>query len=463
MSSSLFFRLPPTRGTSTIGAIALVICLFTIAPVGLTVAQTVPTPATRRPNVILILMDDIGYGDLGSYGAPDARTPNIDRLARGGVRFTDAYANGAQCSPTRAALITGRYQQRVGIEHALMSPRDSGGVAATGATLPALLKASGYATGLIGKWHLGTRPEFSPNANGFDEFFGFLGAAVDYYNHTDIAGRSDLYENTTPIEVPGYLTDVITRRAVSFIDRHTSGPFFLEVAYNATHFPFQPPDHEPTEAERRAKQFREQPGDPVPATRHDYVRMLERADDGVGDIMSALERYGLARNTLVIFTNDNGGEWLSRNTPFFHRKGTLWEGGIRVPLIVWWPGRVPARRTSKQVAITMDLTASILGATGAARPELRLDGIDLLPILRSEAPVRSRELFWRAGRGSAVRSGKWKLFIDQPDLSDRHLLLFDLSQDPGERNDLARENPAIGTRLRAALSAWAKDVGPPAQ
>jgi arylsulfatase A-like enzyme len=446
-----------------IGVRVLMIGVLTTAPLGATAAQTPSNAAKSRPNVILILTDDIGYGDLGSYGAPDARTPHIDRLAREGVRFTDAYANGATCSPTRAALITGRYQQRVGIEWPLGNSRGdtARGVSGIGATLPALLKSSGYATGLIGKWHLGTRPEFSPNANGFDEFFGILGAAVDYYNHTDPAGRSDLYENTTPIEVPGYLTDVITKRAVSFVDRHTSSPFFLEVAYNATHFPFQPPDHAPTEAERRAKSFFDQPSDSVPATRHDYVRMLERVDDGVGDIMRALERHGLAQNTLVIFTNDNGGEWLSRNAPFFHRKGTLWEGGIRVPLIMWWPNRVPGGRTSKQVAITMDLTASILSAIGTARPELHLDGIDLLPILRSEAPVQSRELFWRAGRQGAVRSGKWKLLIDQPEWYGPHLLLFDLSKDPGERSDVAQANPAIVAKLRASLAAWAKDVGPP--
>ncbi len=422
--------------------------------------------AQRRPNVVLVLMDDLGYGDLGSYGAPDVRTPNIDRLAREGVRLTDAYANGAVCTPTRAALISGRYQQRVGLEGVLTGmPADRQlGLPATGTSLPALLKASGYATGLLGKWHLGWRPEFGPNAHGFDEFYGFLSGAHSYYtSQADVlrtgSGAADLFENGTPVEATGYLTDEITSRAVGFITRHAGSPFFLEVAYNATHWPFDPPDLSPAELGRRsARSVRQMPDDSVPATRRDYVRMLERADRGVGEILAALERRGLTSNTLVIFTNDNGGEWLSRNAPFFHRKGTLWEGGIRVPLILRWPGVLPAGKVSAQPAITMDLTASILAATGARIPvDYRPDGTDLLPVLRGEAPVRERQLFWRRAdrRQLAVRSGQWKLLVD-----GNHLLLFDLGADPGERNDLAASRPDLVTQLKRRLDAWEADVGP---
>ncbi len=422
--------------------------------------------AQRRPNVVLVLMDDLGYGDLGSYGAPDVRTPNIDRLAREGVRLTDAYANGAVCTPTRAALISGRYQQRVGLEGVLTGmPADRQlGLPATGTSLPALLKASGYATGLLGKWHLGWRPEFGPNAHGFDEFYGFLSGAHSYYtSQADVlrtgSGAADLFENGTPVEATGYLTDEITSRAVGFITRHAGSPFFLEVAYNATHWPFDPPDLSPAELGRRsARSVRQMPDDSVPATRRDYVRMLERADRGVGEILAALERRGLTSSTLVIFTNDNGGEWLSRNAPFFHRKGTLWEGGIRVPLILRWPGVLPAGKVSAQPAITMDLTASILAATGARIPvDYRPDGTDLLPVLRGEAPVRERQLFWRRAdrRQLAVRSGQWKLLVD-----GNHLLLFDLGADPGERNDLAASRPDLVTQLKRRLDAWEADVGP---
>jgi arylsulfatase A-like enzyme len=231
--------------------IVAILILGSTAQAANLVAQRSPRQAVPTPNVVLILMDDLGYGDLSSYGGPDARTPNVDRLAREGVHLTDAYANGAVCTPTRVALISGRYQQRVGLEWVLVdsaADRDRG-LPATGTSLPALLKTNGYATGLFGKWHLGWKPEFGPNAHGFDEFFGFLSGAHDYYTRP-AGGLSDLYENTTPVEPTGYLTDEITRRAVSFITGHASGPFFLEVAYNAVHWPFEPPDRPPTEAER---------------------------------------------------------------------------------------------------------------------------------------------------------------------------------------------------------------------
>jgi arylsulfatase A-like enzyme len=433
----------------------------------LLVASSPRAEAQRPPNVVLILMDDLGYGDLGSYGAPDVRTPDIDRLAREGVRLTDAYASGAVCTPTRAALISGRYQQRVGLEWVLTgSPADRElGLPAAGASLPALLRTNGYATGLVGKWHLGWKPEFGPNAHGFDEFYGFLSGAHSYY--TDAAdilragsGLSDLFENTTPVEATGYLTDEITRRAVGFIARHAGRPFFLEVAYNAVHWPFEPPDPSPAEDARSgARALRQMPDDSAPATRQDYVRMLERADRGVGEILAALEQRGQAGNTLVIFTNDNGGEWLSRNAPLFHRKGTLWEGGIRVPLIMRWPGRLPAGKASAQVAITMDVTASILAAAGVRLPEgYRADGIDILPILRGEAPLRERRLFWRWARPDrqqrAVRAGQWKLLVDA-----NHLLLFDLGADPGERTDVAARRPDLVVALQRLLADWEADVG----
>ena len=433
------------------------------APAG---AQRAPARAAATPNVVLVLMDDLGYSDLGSYGAPDVRTPNIDRLAREGVRLTDAYANGAVCTPTRTALITGRYQQRVGLEWALTLARPADrelGLPALGTSLPALLKTNGYATGLVGKWHLGFKPEFGPMAHGFDEFYGFLGGAHDYYTSgagADGTGQSDLYENTTPVEPAGYLTDEITRRAVSFITRHADGRFFLEVAYNAVHWPFEPPDHPPPSKTERTSPSRlvQMPDDSVPASRQDYVRMLERADQGVGEILAALGRRGLAKNTLVIFTNDNGGEWLSRNAPLYHRKGTLWEGGIRVPLILRWPAQLPAAKTSGQLAMTFDLTASILAATRTPLPEgYHADGIDLLPVLRGDSPVVERRLFWRINRPNrqqqAVRSGRWKLLVD-----GGQYLLFDLGDDPGERTDLAARHPDIVVALKGALADWEKDV-----
>jgi arylsulfatase A-like enzyme len=416
--------------------------------------------AAVRPNVVFVMTDDAGYGDFGCYGATDIRTPHVDRLAREGVRLTDFYAM-PQCSPTRAALISGRYQQRVRIESALGSSGRSLelGLPANGRTLPRLLKNHGYATGLIGKWHLGYKPEFSPQAHGFDHAFGPLSGYVDFYHHVRADGEPDFFENGRPVTVEGYTTDLFTARATRFIEQHAAQPFFLAVHYTAPHWPFQPPG-KPSRAKNNGA-FQSASDDPPP-TRADYAAMLESADAGLGQILATLDRLGLAENTLVIFTNDNGGEWLSRNAPFFHRKGTVWEGGIRVPAVFRWPARLPAGRVGTQPGITMDITATILAATGAAvPPETKLDGIDLLPILAGRAPAPERTLFWRFGGPTnrnqrAVRQGDWKLLIDAG--SFQPLFLFNLRADPGERNDLSFHHPEIVARLRPLIDAWEKEV-----
>lgn len=410
-----------------------------------------------RPNVVLIITDDAGYADFGCYGATDIRTPHIDRLAREGVRLTDFYA-APQCTPTRAALISGRYQQRVRLERALGSagPSLEMGLPATGRSLPRLLKERGYATGLIGKWHLGYQPRFSPNTHGFDYFWGHLSGYIDFYHHNRADGAPDLFENDQPATAEGYMTDLITDRAARFIEQHAAAPFYLQVTYNAPHWPFQPPGR-PSKATRNGAY--QTVTDTPPATRADYAAMLESADAGVGRILRTLAGLGLTENTLVIFTNDNGGEWLSRNTPFFHRKGTLWEGGVRVPAIFRWPARLPAGTVSPQPGITMDLTATILAATAAPIPaEARLDGIDLLPILAGRSPTVERTLFWRFGgltnrQQRSVRQGDWKLLND-----NGHFLLFNLASDPGERNDLAARRPEIVARLNPLITAWEKEV-----
>lgn len=412
------------------------------------------------PNVVLIMTDDAGYGDFGVYGALDIKTPHIDSLARDGVRLTDFYANGATCTPTRAGLISGRYQQRYALEAPLgVRPKEDAerGLPPTPGSLPRLLKGAGYYAALIGKWHLGWKPEYSPNAHGFDEFFGFKSGFIDYYQHTagsDAPLHADLFENEKPVEVAGYMTDLITDRAVRILEAHRSGPVFLDIAYNAPHWPYQRPDH-PSTARDDARHLL--PFDRDTSTRGDYVTMVERVDVGVGRILAALDRLDLRRRTIVIFTNDNGGEWLSHGGPLFHRKGSVWEGGIRVPALVRWPGHIPAGRVSHQVGMTMDLTASILAAAGvAAAPETKLDGVNLLPILEGRAPEMERTVFWRvtgARQQQAVRSGRWKLVVDQA-----RPLLFDLSTDIGERTDVIRQHMDVATRLQAALTAWQVDV-----
>jgi len=428
------------------------LCLLALVAI-----QSQPLPA--KPNVVLIITDDVGYGDIGSYGAPDIKTPNIDALAKAGTRFTQFYANASSCTPTRAGLISGRYQQRFAMERPLSASSTADGelgLPATGRSLPQLLRTAGYATALIGKWHLGYLPQFSPLRHGFDSFFGFKSGYIDYYEHTDSAGKPDLFDNDTPTPATGYMTDLITQRSVQFITEQSKSPFFLEVAYNAAHWPYQVPDH-PSKAIDNSRHLL--PQDENTATRADYVKIMERADQGVGQILAALDRQGLAANTIVIFTNDNGGEWLSRNAPLFNRKFTLYEGGIRVPAVVRWPGHVPAGAVSTQVGITMDLSASILAAAGSTVPaDARLEGINLWPLLAKGATPVSRTLFWRVTTNGlnqkAVRDGDWKLLIE----GTARVMLFDVSKDLGERNDVAAAHTAVVRRLHQQLLAWEKDV-----
>jgi arylsulfatase A-like enzyme len=428
---------------------ALVLCAP--APVSL---QT-PPPAAR-PNVVLIMSDDMGYGDLSSYGATDIKTPSIDSIGRDGVRLTDFYSNGTLCSPTRAGLISGRYQQRYVIETAL-GGEGTRGLKVTGNSLPQLLKNNGYATALVGKWHLGGTPEVSPKAHGFEYFFGLIGSHIDYYHHNRGPDQYDLWENESKIQQDGYMTDLITERSLAFIERSATAkrPFFVDVAYNAPHWPYQPPG-KPSPPPGTGRQ--QLPQEENTATRADYAAMVESVDHGVGQILQTLNRLGLSNNTIVIFTNDNGGEWLSSNKPLFSRKWTVWEGGIRVPALIRWPGRIPRGRVSSQVGITMDLSASILAATSSPPPaNARYEGMNLFPILEGRAPEVERTLFWRTVTNNraqrAVRSGDWKVVVDAS-----HVTVFNLQRDAGERNDLTYERPEIARRLRPMIAQWEQDV-----
>jgi arylsulfatase A-like enzyme len=437
----------------------ILVAAFVVAAVPATPQRA---PAQERPNIVLIVADDLGYGDLSSYGAPDIRTPNLDRLARDGVRLTQFYANAPVCTPTRAALLTGRYQQRVPLDRPLETNAATPGTGldiglpATGRSLPQLLKNAGYATALIGKWHLGFRPEFHPNRHGFDYFWGFLAGYVDWYAHVRGDGQPDLWENSTATRHDGYLGHELTNRAVTFVSEHAAGPFFLEVAYGAPHWPFQSP-HRLSTAVRRNGSMLQQPADADPPSRRDYAEIVEDLDADVGRILEALSARGLAGKTLVVFVSDNGGEWLSRNAPFFHRKDTVWEGGIRVPAIFRWSAALPAGRTLSQVGITMDLSATFVALAGGSTTANRFEGIDLLPIFRGTTPAVERTLFWRVGAAPgqprAVRSGDWKLVLD-----GSKQLLFDVSRDPGERDDLAAQHPDRVRVLKGMIDTWEKGV-----
>ncbi len=417
-----------------------------------TVADDKPA---KLPNVLLIVVDDLGYADLGCYGGKEIRSPNLDRLAKQGVRLTDFYASPV-CSPTRASLITGRYPQRFGFDWVIRYKEKDRGLPADGKSLPALMKKRGYATALYGKWHLGYKPEFAPNAHGFDDFFGFLAADLDYFAHTDANGDPGLYANTKLVEEKGYLTDLITDHALAFMRRQGGKPFFLEVAYNAPHWPWQAPDR--PDDRRTTKTY-----GPEIGTRETYCKIVERMDEDIGKLLAALDSAAIANDTLVIFFNDNGGERLSDNGPLFHGKYTLWEGGIGVPCIMRWPGVIPAESVSPQPAIVMDVTASILTAAGAQVPT-NLDGENIIPILSGREPPRDRTFFWRLPRPDdqfgqkAMRRGKWKYIHDRD--TD---LLFDLVADRGERHNLAYEHPNIVRDLKQALADWEKGLPPPAE
>ena len=419
--------------------------------------------ADARPNIVFVLVDDMGYADLGCMGAKDIRTPHIDRLASEGLKFTDFYANAPVCTPTRTAFITGRWQQRVGFEWAMgftaeQYRRVNGkwveepdklalGLPSSETTIAELLKKQGYATGAFGKWHLGYQPEHNPTRHGFDEYFGVLLGHADYYRYNYFDGTYCLRDGLEPVKAEGYLTDLINQRAVKFVQQHAKEPYFLYVPYNAVHSPYQPPSR-PLPAVTKENMY---DGD-----RQGYSAMLEKVDEGVGMLLAELEKQGVLDNTLFVLSSDNGGERYSDNAPLFNHKQTLWEGGIRVPCLMRWPAKLPRGKVVSQPAITMDLTATFLAAADA-KSTRDLDGINLLPILLGEQPPRERTFCWRVNRSNrqmkAVRHGDWKYVQDAA-----VEMLFNLKDDIGERRDLAFRRPEILADLKARLKAWEEEM-----
>jgi arylsulfatase A-like enzyme len=394
-----------------------------------------------RPNVVLILSDDHGYGDVSCYHHPEGvDTPNIDRLAHRGVRFTQGYASAYVCAPTRAGLMTGRYQQRFGFYRA---PDSRIGMPLSEITIADVLRKEGYATGVFGKWHLGIEPAYHPLKRGFDEFYGFLGhGAHDYFNLKRTTPYNSIYRNDRIIDDTGYLTDNLGREAVSFIERHHEKPFFLYLPFNAVHFPLQAP-----EADIR----RFHSGDP---NRDIYLAMLYRMDLAVGKVLDALKRYDLEENTLVIFLSDNGGARNNHanNGVLRDFKHSVYEGGIRVPFLASWPARLPKNTVSHTPVISLDIFPTFCAAVGATPPGDRIyDGKNFLPLLLGDVKGPLHEaLFWDGDeRKQAVRAGTWKLVDVQGKLE-----LYDLDSDVSEKNDRAGQYPDVVKRLRAQFTAW---------
>ncbi|SKB00887.1 Sulfatase [Prosthecobacter debontii] len=409
-----------------------------------------------KPNILFILADDLGYGDLGCYGCPDIRTPHLDRLAQEGVRFTQFYANGSVCSPTRAAFMSGRYQQRLGLEDAVTYQEFGRGLPEDGETLADALKAAGYNTGLIGKWHLGYDLERRPLQQGFDHFFGFLGGNHHYFQHMDRIGVPDLWLGNEAIARQGYTTDLLTEDAKAFLAKPREQPFFLYLAHAAPHFPWQGPTDENKLVEPKKPSWQE--GD-----RQTYIAMVERLDHGIGQVLAKLDELGLRENTLVVFSSDNGGHTYSRNAPMRDFKGTIWEGGVRVPCIARWPGVIPAGTTSAQMGITMDWTATFRRLAGLGPDAQHEDGVDVMPFLTQKAPSQTRTLFWRltnrrpkkqVEEGRSVCQGPWKLI----EYATGERYLFNLTDDVGEQQNLIQHHPDLVQELHQKLDAWEKDI-----
>lgn len=416
----------------------------------------ISTSAQKRPNIIYIMADDLGYADLSCYGQTKYSTPHIDKLARQGIQFMHAYAGAPLCTPTRTSFMTGRYPARtpVGLMEPLRwSHKDSlVGLTPDYPSLPALLKRAGYQTYLVGKWHLGYDPKYSPNKNGFDYFFGFNAGGIDYVSHRNPKGIPDLYENETPVTQEGYLTDIWAEKAESIIRQKHERPFFLSVQFNAPHWPWQAP------------------GDPAypdtlnwhkGGTPEKFAGMVKSLDDAVGKIVDAVDAAGLAKNTMIIFTSDNGGEEFSNMGIYRGMKETLWEGGIREPAIIRWTSVLHGGVTSHQVLITMDWTATILGAAKAkADPAFPLDGMNLMPYFNTHRKNTPRTFYWRLSqefRQQAIRDGDWKyLKIEDAEY------LFDLVKDPGEKNDLKKRYPDVFEKLKKKYAAWEAEVLKPA-
>ena len=414
--------------------------------------------AVRRPNILFIMADDLGYADSSCYGQPDFKTPNIDALASQGMRFTQAYANSAVCSATRTALITGRYQYRlpVGLEEPI-SGRDVG-IPPTHPTLPSLLRDAGYSTALIGKWHLGPLPKFGPLQSGYEHFWGYRNGAVDYYTHS-LLGNADLWDGNTPVSEVGYMTDLLGDRTTKTLEEFSRSPrpFLLSLHFSAPHWPWEAPGDEAESKRLSSATSIEQMMDFDGGSQKTYAEMVVRMDDQVGRVLRTLDCLGLRDNTIVVFTSDNGGERFSDVWPFTGRKSELLEGGIRIPAIVRWPGRVRAGSVSDAQIMSMDWLPTLLAAAGIRpAPSYPTDGLDIT-IALGGAQLPQRTLFWRyrAHAQQACRRGDWKYLK-----IDANKFLFNVSQDPLERANLKNREPARFGALERAWQSWNSSMLP---
>jgi arylsulfatase A-like enzyme len=427
--------------------------LTTVLAAALPAALPVSPALAARPNILIIVGDDMGYADIGVHGCKDIPTPHLDSLAKNGVRCTSGYVSGPYCSPTRAGLMTGRYQQRFGHEfNPGPNPMGDIGMPLTEVTLADRLKAAGYKTGMVGKWHLGDAEKFHPNNRGFQEFFGFLGGARSYFplpNNPPVGGR--MYRNLEVLpENEPYTTDTFTREALAFIDRHGKDEWFLYLTYNAVHGPMHA-------TEKYLARFK----DVADENRRTYCAMMSAMDDGIGAVLKKLDENKLSENTLIFFVSDNGGPPVnsSNNGVLRGNKAQTWEGGIRVPYLVQWKGRIPAGKTYDNPVIQLDFHPTALAAAGVEAKDAKFDGVNLLPHLEGKVTTPPHDtLYWRFGDQMAIRHGNLKLVQGRGAASR---MLFDLAADIGEQKDLAADKPEAVKELTAKYDAWTATLEQP--
>ncbi len=434
----------------------------------LAAAPLVLSQSRRKPNLVVILADDMGYGDISTYGSPGVPTPNLDAIARQGTRFTDGYVSCAVCSPSRVALLTGRYQQRFGHEFNSGSPEREAevnfGIPKQATILPQMLKPAGYRSGVFGKWHLGVREGYHPLDRGFDEFVGFLPGGNDFVTGRTpgaqiaaVRGEGEampkqrqhtLMRGREPFSDDRYLTDLLSSEAADFIGRNREQPFFLYLAYNAIHTPLQA-------TTRYLDRFAG-----IANPKHRVLAAMTAAlDDGVGSVMSKLRETNLERDTMLVFLSDNGCPVVTgagTNHPLNGEKATYFEGGIRIPYMMRWPGRIPGGKTYREPVVSRDIVPTFLNAA-AVPSQIQFDGTNLLPFLNGGSGAPHDVLYWRGGKGRAVRKGKWKLL----EFGDNYTKLFDLQADIGEKKDVSAANPDVVRELKSAWTAWSNTMAKP--
>ncbi len=429
-------------------------CLYGLFLVAFSLQVTSAAEKPAQPNFVVIMADDLGYGDLSPYGGW-IKVPHLEALAENGMTFSDFHSSGNVCSPTRAGLMTGRYQQRAGIPGVIFADAKRGeihhhGLQPQEVTFAELLKDAGYTTAIFGKWHLGYYPKYNPVHQGFDLFRGYVSGNVDFFTHVDQAGAFDWWQQDRLQQEEGYTTHLITQHAVKFLEENRDRPFCLYLPHEAPHYPYQGPNDPP---------LRSVGGDfDLTGERKDvkaaYSEMVVEMDKGVGKVVATLNRLGLAENTLVLFFSDNGANNRGSNGPLRGFKGSNWEGGHRVPCIASWPGQIEAGSKTDQLSISLDVMPTLLDAAGVAAPKNRpLDGTSLLPVLREGKSLGNRQLVWN---GKAIRDGQWKLMIDGK--GDKGVGLYDLASDIGEQTNVAKQHPERTEMLLAALKAWEADV-----